>query len=193
MADIDDTGDLGWRARILDAALDELADSRNVDDFTLELVAARAGVDPLAVKQFWANTPALFTATLLEWGERNIPIPNTGTLRGDLAEYSRRFAAATNSPTGRMLLELVVISSKEWDSYGSRAVFRKARPDRMSMMVQRAIDRGECDEGVDPAMVVEVLASALCTPLLFYDSPISDEFCAQVVELFLNGTLRRQN
>lgn len=145
----------------------------------------------LAVRRFWPSTPALFTAALLDWGERQIPIPDTGTLRGDLTEYSRSYAEATNSPTGRLLLDLVVISRRDWDTHGSRSVFREARPNRMVVMVDRAIERGECADGVDAAMLVEVLAAALCTPILFYDTPISDEFRCQVVELFLNGILRR--
>lgn len=186
-SDVDDIE----RQRILDEALAELIGTKTVDDFTLEGVAARAGVEAVVVKQFWANTPALFTATLLAWGDRNIPIPDTGTLRGDLTQYSRSYAAATNSPTGLKLLNRVVISPKDWDSYGSLPEFRRARPARMSVMVQRAIERGECADDVDPDMVVEVLASALCMPILFYGQPITDEFCAQVVDVFLDGIMRR--
>ncbi len=179
------------RQLILDAAIAQLAAARFTDDFTLEGVAERAGVDDFAVKQFWPNTPALFSATLVAWGERHMPIPDTGSLRGDLMEYSRSYAAALDSPLGRRFLDAVIITPRDWDSYGSRAEFRKARPVRIAVMVQRAIDRGECPADVDPVLAVELLASALCTPVLFHDEPISEAYCAQVVNLFLDGLLRR--
>jgi AcrR family transcriptional regulator len=178
------------RGRILDAALAELATVRVVDDFTLEAVAARAGVSAHAVQQFWPSSPALFTAALLEWGRRHMPIPDTGTLRSDLLQYSLSYAEAVNTPLGRRLLSLVVISPRDWDVLGSREAFRAARPNRMAVMVQRAIDRGECNDGTDPALVVEVLATALSMPILFYEQPISDEFCGQIVDMMLTGILR---
>ncbi len=179
------------KQRILDAALTELVSIRHTDDFTLEVVARRAGVDVFAVKQFWPNTPALFSGALIAWGEHTMPIPDTGTLRSDLLEYSRSFAAAINTPIGRRFLDSVVISPRDWDSYGSRAEFRKARPGRIAVMVDRAIGRGECPTDLNPAMAVELLASALCMPVLFYDEPISDEYCTRIVDLLLSGLLSR--
>lgn len=175
------------RGRILSAALTELAAVKRVEEFDLDGVADRAGVTVLTVKQFWANTPALFTATLMEWGDQNIPIPNTGSLRDDLLEYSLSYAKATNTPVGRLLLRMVVISPGDWDTYESKKNFRQARPDRMTVMIRLAIDRGECAADTDAALVVELLAAALCTPLLFNGTEITDEFCTQVVDLFLHG------
>lgn len=188
--EIDDVQAIDERRAVLDAALAELASKKNVDKFTLEGVAARLGRDPLEIKQLFPNTPALFTAALIEWGERTMPIPDTGTLRGDLIEYSRSYAEAVNTPTGRLLLDMVVISPRDWDVQGSKRTFRRARPNRLKVMVQRAIDRGECSNQVDPALVVELIAAALATPILFYDEPISDEYCRRVVDVFLQGILR---
>lgn len=187
MTDVDDAPEMDLRQRILAAALTELAAVKDVEDFDVDGVAGRAGVDDVTIKQFWPNTPALFTATLMAWGDENIPIPDTGTLRGDLLEYSLSFARATNTPMGRLILGVVVVSPKDWDTYESRKVFRQARPNRMTVMVERAIGRGECAAGTDAAFVVELLASALCTPVLYNGTPISDEFCLQVVDLFLSG------
>lgn len=178
------------RQRILDAALIELT-TRNIGAFTLERVAERVGRNALEVKRFWANTPELYTATLMAWGERHMPVPDTGTLRGDLLEFSRSYAAAVNSPMGQRVLDAVIISPKDWDMSGSREAFREARPNRLTVMIHRAIERGECDADIDPILVTDLLSSGLCTPVLFYGAPITDEYAEQVVTTILRGVLRR--
>ena len=90
-----ETGDLRQvdhaRALILDAALAELA-ARNLSGFTLEGVAARAGQPEVAIKQIWHNTPQLLNAALMAFGERHMPVPDTGSLRGDLLQYAKSYA-----------------------------------------------------------------------------------------------------
>lgn len=186
----DPGGDPEVRRRILDAALAELA-TREVDSFRLDGVARRAGIDVLTVRQFWASGPELFSAALLEFSERAMPVPDTGTFRGDLLEFARSFAATINSPLGRRVLDAIIVSPKDWDLSGSRQTFREARPDRFGALVHRAHARGECADGIDPDRFIDLLSSALCTPVLFGDSPISDEHCEFVVDLVLKGALRR--
>lgn len=190
VAAVTDVTDTAYRLRILDAALTELTE-RSIGQFTLERVAARAGVDVPTVRSHWPNTPELFTATLVAWGERHMPIPDTGTLRGDFLEFSLNYAAAVSTPVGRLVLHTVVTSPKDWDTVGLRERFREVRPNRLVVMVHRAIERGECPADVDPVLVTDLLSAGLCTPVLFYDSPISADYAERIVDLVLNGVLPR--
>lgn len=182
------TSDVDLREQILDAALTELT-AKSIDAFSLEGVAARAGVDPLTVRQFWPSTPEIYTAALIAYGERYMPIPDTGTLRGDLLEFSRSYAAAINSPQGHRVLEAVVISRSDWDVPGSRETFRDARPSRLAPMIERAVQRGECRVDIDAVLVTDLLSSSLCTPVLFYGQQLSDDYAERVVDVLLNGIL----
>lgn len=168
------------------AAVAELA-AKNVGAFTLEGVAARAGLDVLAVKQLWPNTPELFAAALIEFGNQYMPIPDTGTLRGDLLEYSRSYAATVNSPIGRRLLDSLIVSPKDWDLSGSREAFLEGRHQRITAMIRRGIERGECDPDTDPVLVIDLLGACLCTPVLFYDDRVSDQHVEYVVDFVLHG------
>lgn len=179
------------REAVLYAAVAELA-VKSVGAFTLEGVAARAGLDVRIVKQLWANTPELFTAALTEFGDEYMPIPDTGTLRGDLLEYAKSYAIVVNSPIGRRLLDAMIVSPKDWDVAGSRERFLEGRLDRITKMVRRGIERGECEPGADPALLIDLLGACLCTPVLFYDESVSEEHCEFVVDLFLDGIGRRK-
>jgi len=187
MSSVPDLGELDRiREAVLDAAVAELA-AKSVDGFTLEGVANRAEVGVFTIRQLWANTPELFTAALIAFGDRYMPIPDTGTLRGDLLMYSRSYAATANSSVGRRLLDALIVSPKDWDVSGSRETFLEGRHGRITVMVRRGIERGECRPDTDPALLVDLLAACLCTPVLFYDQPITDEHVEYVVDLILHG------
>lgn len=178
------------REMVLYAAVAELA-AKNVGAFNLEGVAARAGIDVLTIKQLWASAPELFTAALLAFAKKYMPIPDTGTLRGDMLQYAKSYALCMNSPIGRRLLDTLIVKPEDWDVAGSREHFLAGRREALTGMVCRAIERGECTEGTDPVLLIDMLSSCLGTPLLFYDLPVTDEHCEYVVELMLNGVLRR--
>ncbi|MGV1089594.1 MAG: TetR-like C-terminal domain-containing protein [Mycobacterium sp.] len=174
------------REVILNAAVAELA-TKHLDGFTLERVAARAGVDQVAVKQMWPNAAALFAAAYKEFGERHIPMPDTGTLRGDLLDYAKSYAANVNTPTGRRLLDALIVSPTDWDVSGSREAYVSARNGRAITIIRRGIERGECAPGTDAVRAADLFRAALSVPVLFYDRPITDTDCEVVVGTVLDG------
>lgn len=172
--------------RVLDAALDELLVT-GVGGFTLDGVAARAGVDGDFVRGVWPNTASLFTAAMRMYGDRHLPIPDTGTLAGDLLEFARTYAATVNSSSGRRMLDAVIIKRTDWDLTDSREMFLQGRQSRISVIVRRGVERGQCPPDTDPTLTIDLLAIGLCLPVLFYDRPISDEHCQFVVDTLLHG------
>ena len=72
---------------LLDAAWDELIE-RGYENFTLDSVAARAHTSRPVIARRWAGRRELVIAAVRSWAERNrLPIPDTGSLRGDLLAY----------------------------------------------------------------------------------------------------------
>lgn len=186
MTDTGDGLDDTMRRIVLNAAARELATS-DVGSFNLEGVAARSGVDVRLIKQTWASTPELFTDMLDTFARRHLPVPDTGTFRGDLLAYSRSYATTVNTPVGRRMLDALIVKPEDWDLTGSRAAFLKARVHRIGVMVERAVARGECPADTDPALTIDLLGIGLCLPVLMYDQPISEEHCRYVVDTLLNG------
>ena len=185
-----ETGDLrhagGTRQLILDAALAELA-TKNFDGFSLERVASRAGIDEIVIKQLWPNSEALFAAAYHEYGERHLPLPDTGTLRGDLLEYAKSYAANVNTPAGRRLLDALIVSPRDWDVSGARASYVDLRNGRAVTIFRRAVERGQCVPGTDPIQAADFFRAALSVPVLFYDRPVSEQDCEAVVDTICDG------
>lgn len=186
MTGVGQTLDDTTRQQVLDAALDELM-LTGVGGFTLERAAARSGVDVQEIRQVWANAPALVTAALRMFGDRHLPIPDTGTLAGDLLQFARSYAETVNSSTGRRMLDAVLIKRTDWDLTESRATFLEGRQSRIGVIVRRGIERGQCPPETDPTLTIDMLAIGLCLPVLYYDRPITDEHCQYVVATLLHG------
>lgn len=175
------------RELILDAALDELKRS-NAASFSLQRVAVRAGVEARDIQQWWPNTPELFAATVNSYTEQHIPfVPDTGTLFGDLLLYATSYADMVNTPTGRRLLDSLIVRPSDWDVAGSREAYFKNRHGWAAAMVQRGIQRGECSATTDPGRTIDTLTMTVCLPVLIYDRPITPDDCEYAVQLVLRG------
>lgn len=191
-----ETGDLRrtvpGRQQILDAALAELA-TAHIDGFTLEKVAARAGVDVLAVKQLWPNTPEILVAALTEFGDRYVPMPDTGSLRDDLLHFAKCYAETMNSPLGRRLVDAIIVRPKDWDVADSRSSLVNGRNNRAIAIMRRGIERGECAPDTDPVRTADLIGAGLSLPVMLYDRPITDEHCVFIVDTVLNGVATRRD
>src|SRR3954470_1700921 len=92
-------GILGGRSeqvvrRVLDAAIVELARS-GYHGFRMDVVAASARVNKTTIYRRWPSRAALITALVdrMRAPLRESPLPDTGSLEGDLVEaFARRFA-----------------------------------------------------------------------------------------------------
>lgn len=172
--------------RILQAAVAEVA-ARNFSGFSLEGVAHRAGVDAGALKEMWANSPELLSAAMRDFGARHLPLPDTGSLRGDLLAYAGSFAAMLSSPIGRRLLDAVLIRTQDWELSDARPKFLEIRYSRISAILQRAIARGECNPDVEPVRIIDVIGLGVSLPIILYDRPITDADCTFIVDLVVDG------
>lgn len=179
------------RSRILKAAVEELA-ARGINGFDVEGVAARAGVPAVTVKQAWPNTPDLYSEAIITFARGVITMADTGTLRGDVMEYAKSYAAAMNSPIGRQLIGAVIVSPKDWDLTDARAEFLARRHERVTAMVQRGIDRGECSPDTNAGRFIDLLGGCLSMSVLYYGRSITEADCEEVVDMLLYGIVGKR-
>lgn len=185
--DFHDVASSMTRDLIIDAAIDELK-INNLANFSIEKVAARAGVEPHAVRQLWPSTPDLFAATMTSYTSQHLPVsPDTGSLYGDLMLYANAYADMVNTPTGRRLLDSLIVRPNDWDLAGTREAYFKSRHGWAAAIVQRGIDRGECDPLTDPGRTIDMLTVMVCLPVLVYDRPVTLDDCEYAVQLVLRG------
>jgi AcrR family transcriptional regulator len=90
---------------ILRAAVDELTES-GYAGLTMDKVAARAGTNKNAIYRRWPNRLELGIAAYRQL-TTTVPLPDTGSLRGDALELLRQANRYWSSPLGGILRELL--------------------------------------------------------------------------------------
>src|SRR6516162_5631143 len=98
----------GRSARVVAAvhdAVNDLVAQRNPREVTVAEIAERAGVNPTSIYRRWGSLEAL---VLDVETARLPPIPDTGTLRGDLLAFAANAATDIARPGGLAFLHAVI-------------------------------------------------------------------------------------
>ncbi|WP_406278410.1 TetR/AcrR family transcriptional regulator [Embleya sp. NBC_00896] len=140
------------------ATLGELAD-KGFDGLTVEAVAARSGVHKTTVYRRWRNAAGLAADALDLAADEPWPVPDTGTIRGDLRAITELvrtgFADPDQGPTARALVSAAVHDPTTAAALRGFLIGRLAQAEPV---VERAVERGELPVGTNPG---EVLRSAV--------------------------------
>ena len=174
---------------ILAAALDLLA-SRGLAAMSMEEVAARAGVGKATIYRRWSSRGTLaLDAFLTEF--QGQPLPDTGTLRGDLrAALGAWVRSVTQTGAGTMLAGLIAEAQQDpglavaWRDQ----VVEPLRAQHM-IMLEHAISRGEIPADIDKDVVLDLLFGAGFHRLLHGHRPLNDQFVDRVVDIVTTGIL----
>src|ERR1019366_5015136 len=143
---------------ILHAATGLLAE-RGLSGMSIEEVAARAGVGKATIYRRWPSRGVLALDAFLAEFQQQQPLPDTGTLRGDLlGALTAWVRAVTQSSAGRMLAGLIA----------------EAQRAQHTIMLERAIERGELSGTVDKEVLLDLLFGAAYHRLLHGHQPLSD-------------------
>jgi AcrR family transcriptional regulator len=176
---------------ILTATVDLLAE-RGLDGMSIEEVAARAGVGKATIYRRWPSKGLLaLDAFVVSFAEQQ-PLPDTGTLRGDLvAALSAWVRAVTGTSMGRMLTGLIAEAQHDPEL---RAAWRDRvlEPLRAQhrIMLDRAMARGEIPASVDREVVLDLFFGSAQHRLLLGHLPLTEEFIGEVVDVILRGIER---
>lgn len=174
---------------ILRAATDLLTE-RGLPGMSIEEVAARAGVGKATVYRRWPTKGALALDAFLALYQEEQPEHDTGTLRGDLLAALRGWVrAVTKTPAGRMLAGLIAAAQHDPDlAAGWRDHVIAPLRARHTVMLDRAIARGEIPADTDKDVLLDLLFGAAYHRLLLGHRPLSDRFVRRVVETIVTGT-----
>jgi AcrR family transcriptional regulator len=173
---------------ILRAAADVLAE-RGLAAMSIEEVAARAAVGKATIYRRWSTRGTLaldaFEADYL----KRQPLPDTGSLRGDLTVALRTWVRlVTRTPIGRTLTGLLAEAQRDpgLAAAWSRQVIGPMRAERR-IMVRRAIARGEIPADTDADVVMDLLFGSAYHRLLQGHLPLTDRFVLQVVDMVMRA------
>ena len=176
---------------ILAATVDLLAE-RGLAAMSIEEVAARAGVGKTTIYRRWPSKGLLALDAFVASFREEQPLPDTGTLRGDLLSALHAWVrAVTQTVMGPMLTGLIAEAQHDPELRGAWRD-RVLEPLRMQhrIMLDRAIARGEIAASVDRDVILDLFFGAAEHRLLLGHLPITGEFIAEVVDTILSGVAR---
>jgi AcrR family transcriptional regulator len=161
------------------------------EHLSVEAVAARAGVHKTTVYRRWPTKAELVADATRERSRQMVPIPDTGSLAGDLRALARAVAANIGSEAGtRVARTLVAAASTSPDVAAAYSEFWSERFALTGAVVDRAVARGELPAGTDARLVIEALIGPMYVRLLLTHEPVDRAYADRVAALVSAGALR---
>src|SRR3954469_17871143 len=179
------------KAAVFEAAAALLAE-RGHGAVTMTDIAARAGMAATSLYRRWGDVRALTMEVAVEKLTRERPLPDTGSLRGDLLAWARPIAASLASREGSSFFRAVIATTTPAGADGSlRHAAMKRRREQMELMLERARQRGEKPPDVDE-LLDHVLAPLYMRAL--FGRPLSKAVADRLVDRLLprSGTFPSQ-
>lgn len=175
------------RRAVLDATLDLLVE-RGSPQLGVELIAARAGVHKTTVYRRWHTRSQLLKEALVDWTEARIEVPDAGSFDADVRALARSLAAYLALP--RTLAVMRTIASE----HGRDAEladwlegFFAHEVGALSVVVERAVRRGELSARADGYRLIEVLVGPMMQRILISGKPLAADFADEIAEIALVG------
>lgn len=173
---------------ILQAAGELLAE-RGLSGMSIEEVAARAGVGKTTIYRRWSSRGALALDAFLAQFQRQQPLPDTGSLRGDLLAALRAWIrSVTTTSAGPVLAGLIAEAQMDpalANAWRERVV--EQLRGQHKVMLDRAVERGEIPSETDYELVLDLLFGAAYHRLLHGHQPLTDRFARGVVDAVVAG------
>ncbi|WP_405982677.1 TetR/AcrR family transcriptional regulator C-terminal ligand-binding domain-containing protein [Streptomyces sp. NBC_00158] len=179
------------RAAVLEAAIGELTET-GYAALTVDAVAQRAGVHKTTIYRNWKTPDDLVADALTHHFATDVPIPDTGTVEGDLRALARSLVATMNTDAGRALLTTALSDAARTPRLAEikRALFedrfRRAEP-----VVTRAVGRGELPAETDPAELLKTLVAPVYFRLVFTGEPVDAATADRAVAVALAAARAR--
>jgi AcrR family transcriptional regulator len=162
------------RAAVLQAVVGELID-HGYAGTTVERVAARAGIAKTTIYRRWDSLDGLLADLMTEQAAREIAVPDEGDLDGDLRALARGVVASLRDPAIKAALASMVAAAVQ--NPAAREVlsrFQASRTAQVTVIIDRAIQRGELPAGTDAAGAI-----GIGTALIYYRLFVAGEPASQ--------------
>ena len=166
------------------AAVGELVSEGHRDSVTVPQVAERAGVNPTSVYRRWGSIDALLSEVAVAALTDDEPLPDTGTVVGDLREWASIIAADITRPQRIVYLRAMV--GARVGTPGSCPCW-DVRLEQAQAMLDRAAARGESVPTV--AQVLDHVIAPLYHHVVF-GLEVDDDFADRLVDDVLAMSLR---
>jgi AcrR family transcriptional regulator len=150
-------------------------------------IAARAGVHEATLYRRWKTKERLVIDAANHRIIDDIPVPDTGSLRGDLIANLQSLRTFLLSALGQALFQTIVVTAHIPEFRAFRKEHWQKRHAQFQVIFDRATQRGECSPQINTQLFLETLAGALYVRLFVANEPVDETLPAQIVDLMLSG------
>jgi AcrR family transcriptional regulator len=157
---------------------------------SIEAVALRSGVAKTTVYRRWPTRDELVADALDSRSDRYEPVPDTGSLRGDLKEFCEAVRDKLTSNHGKaMLKSLVAGVDQSPEIIETVQRFWRERRDVGGHLIERWIGRGVLRRNTDADLLVEVILAPIYLRVLLPGGPLTADVLEGFIDFALNGVL----
>ena len=156
--------------------------------FSIDRLAARAGVGKAAVYRRWSSRAEIVFAAVVSDLHAGPP-EDTGSLRDDLERQLTAFAQAVSEPVARRAFPGLIADLTADSSLAARFASTVTEPvqARLASMLDRAVARGELRARPDVPMVHSLLVGPLMAHLLLPLGTEPEGFVSRIVAVVVSG------
>jgi AcrR family transcriptional regulator len=172
---------------IRDAAV-ALLTERGVGGFSVEAVAARAGVAKTTVYRRWPTREELIVAAVSALKGPTDPAPGD-SVRGDLLHVLRQSVLATGSGAWTRLMARLIVDAEQYPELVAEIWRHSVGPRRAYIqgILRRGVQEGLIAPDADLDLLVDVLVSPGVARSRPGRSPLTDAQLTAVVDIVLRG------
>ncbi|MFE4264231.1 TetR-like C-terminal domain-containing protein [Streptomyces sp. NPDC056883] len=170
------------------AAAVELLEEVGYQSVTIEAVAARAEVAKSTIYRWWKSKPVLVMDAYRRTVEERMPVPDTGTVAGDLTCFVGELHRVAEHPLRVRALRGLMAEAQLDPAF--EEVFRtwvESRRDVLKELLDRAVGRGELPAGADLDFAADQIFGPFWYRLLVGHAPLHPGQAARRVTALVAG------
>lgn len=155
---------------------------------TVEKIAERAKVSKATIYKWWPNKAAVVMDGFLSAAMSRLPVPDTGSVIGDIVIQVTNLARFLTSREGKVINELIAegqFDSKLAEEYRLR-YFNPRRLDSRHIL-ERGVQRGELKQDADLEICIDLIYGPLFYRLLVTGEKLDEAFIKILVTYAFEG------
>lgn len=157
-------------------------------DLTIEGIAERAGVGKTTIYRRWPNKSSLVIDAFIEAATKEIPFPDTGSVKEDLRLQMRRMVKLMNGTEGHTIAKLIGGAQDDPElAEAFRSRWLRTRREEARVIIQRGKSRGEIRADIDPEVLLDALYGPLYFRLLIGHAPLTPGYADKLASLVMSG------
>jgi AcrR family transcriptional regulator len=178
------------RAAILRSA-NAILEEKGIGGFTIEAVAARAGVAKTTIYRWWPSRGALAMAGFLAETAPKISYPDSGSARADLISQLRRVASVYGGKTGRVLAAILAEGQRDPNTMAAYIEgYAHPRREEAKAILSAGVKRGELRADIDLEATVDVLYGPIYYRMLVPLAPLDPKWAEKIANHVFVGLLK---